>query len=138
MTGATTSRLLHVRDKVSGCSFLIDTGAEVSLVPASPADHRTAAPSAPLVAANGTEIKTYGTRHIPLQFGNKRFQGSVIVADVNQAILGADFLRDNRLLVDLGGQRLVHADMYTTIAAPSVVCQPVPLAVTKPPQANSV
>lgn len=138
MTGATTSRLLHVQDKVSGRSFLIDTGAEVSLVPASPADHRTAAPSAPLVAANGTEIKTYGTRHIPLQFGNKRFKGSVIIADVNQAILGADFLRDNRLLVDLGGQRLVHSVTYTTITAPSVVCQPVPLAVIKPPQANSV
>ena len=141
VAGATTSRLLHVPEKASGCSFLIDTGAEVSLIPASPADHRAAtasAHSAPLVAANGTEIKTYGTRRIPLQFGNKHFQGSFIVADVNQAILGADFLRNNVLLVDLGGQCLVHSATYNTIAAPSMVCQPVPLAVIKTPQVNNV
>ena len=141
VAGATNSRLLHIQDRASGHSFFIDTGAEVSLVPASPADHRAAVSSthsAPLVAANGTEIKTYGTRCLPLKFGNKCFQMSFIVADVNQAILGADFLRANGLLVDLGGQRLVHSATYATIIAPSIMCLPVPLAMTKPPQVNSV
>ena len=109
VAGATNSRLLHIQDRASGRSFLIDTGAEVSLVLASPADHHAAVSSthsAPLVAANGTEIKTYGTCCLPLKLGNKCFQGSFIITDVNQAILGADFLRANGLLVDLGGQHL--------------------------------
>ena len=141
MAGATNSRLLHIQDRASGRSFLIDTGAEVSLAPASPADHRAAVSSthsAPLVAVNGTEIKTYVTCCLPLKLGNKCFQGSFIVADVNQAILGADFLHANGLLVDLGGQRLVHSATYATIIAPSIMCLPVPLAMTKPPQVNSV
>ena len=141
MAGATNSRLLHIQDRASGRSFLIDTGAEVSLIPASPADHRGAVSSthsAPLVAANGTEIRTYGTCCLPLKLGNKCFQGSFIVADVNQAILGANFLRANGLLVDLGGQRLVHSATYATIIAPSIMCLPVPLAMTKPPQVNSI
>ena len=125
VAGATNSRLLHIQDRASGRSFLIDTGAEVFLVPASPADHHAAVFSAPLVAANGTEIKTYGTRCLSLKFGNKCFQGSFIVADVNQAILGADFLHDNGLLVNLGGQRLVHSATYATITAPSILCLPV-------------
>ena len=64
VAGAITSRLLHIQDRALGCSFLIDTGAEVSLVLASPADHHAAVSSthsAPLVAANGTEI--YNTLH---------------------------------------------------------------------------
>ena len=141
VAGATTPRLLHIQDRASGRSFLIDTGAEVSLIPASPADNHAAnasTHSAPLMAANGTEIKTYGTRRIPLQFGNKHFQGSLIVADVNQAILGAAFLHGNGLLVDLGGQRRVHSATYNTIAAPSMVCQLVPLAVIKTPQINNI
>ena len=56
---------------------------------------------------------------------------------MNQAILGADFLHDNGLLVDLGGKRQVHSAMYATITVPSIMCLPVPLAVTKPPQVNS-
>ena len=141
VAGAINSRFLHIQDRASGHSFLIDTGAEVSLVPASPADHCAAVSSthsAPLVAVNGTVIKTYGTHCLPFKFGSKCFQGSFIVADVNQAILGADFLRANGLLVDLGGQRLVHSATYATIIAPSIMCLPVPLAMTKPPQVNSV
>ena len=86
----------------------------------------------------GQKLKLYGTRRIPLLFGNKHFQGSFIVADVNQAILGADFLRDNGLLVDLGGQRFVHSATYNTIAAHSMVCQQVPLAVIKTSQVNNI
>ena len=67
------------------------------------------------MAANGTENKTYGTHH-----------------------LGIDFLCDNRLLVDLGGQCLIHSATYADISAPSIVCLSVPLAVTKPVQVNSV
>ena len=78
VAGATNSRLLHIQDRSSGCSFLIDTGAEVSLVPASPADHCAFVSSthfAPLVAANRKEIKTYGTHRLPLNLGNKCLQG---------------------------------------------------------------
>lgn len=34
------SRLFHVRDKISGTRFLVDTGAEVSVIPACTFDRR--------------------------------------------------------------------------------------------------
>ena len=141
VAGTTNSRLLHIQDRASGCSFLIDTGAEITLIQVSPADNCAAVSSthsAPLVAANGTEIKTYSIRRLPLKFGNKCFQGSFIIAGVNQAIFGAHFLCDNGLLVDLQGQSCIHSARYATITAPSIMCLPLPLAMTKPPQVNSI
>ena len=121
----TTSRLLHIQGWASGYSFLIDTGAEVSLIPASPADHLAAilfTNSAPLVAANGMEIKNYSSG-LPLKFSSKCFQGSFIIADI---------LHDNGLLINLGGEHLVHSAMSANITAPSIMCLPIPLDVTKP------
>ena len=42
VAGATTSILFHIQDRASGCTFLIDTGADISLIPASPADYHAA------------------------------------------------------------------------------------------------
>ena len=57
------SRLLHVTDPLTRHRFLIDTGAEVSVLPATSADHRR--PSQPehtLGAVNGSSIASFGTR----------------------------------------------------------------------------
>lgn len=101
---ATCTRL-SVRDGNSGLVFLIDTGAEVSLVPrrqnATPA-HRK------LYAANGTPITTFGTQRLELSLNLRRtFSWTFIIADVTDAILGADFLRHHNLLDDLNGRRLM-------------------------------
>ena len=65
VAGITNKRLLHIQDRALGHSFFINTCEDLSLIPAAPANHCAAifsTQSTPLVAANGTVIKTYGTR----------------------------------------------------------------------------
>ena len=97
---------LLVNDNHSGRSFLIDTGAQVSLLPATAHARRHPSPTAPkLVAANGSSIASYGTQQTHVQLGKRKFTVTFIIADVRRPILGADFLRRHKLLVDLCGQK---------------------------------
>lgn len=49
-----------------------------------------------LYAANRTSIKTYGTQLYHMDLGLRRiFTWPFIIADVSQAIIGADFLYHN-------------------------------------------
>ena len=104
--------LLFLCDSVSKRQFLIDTGAEVSVLPATGLDTRTRKPGPPLLAANGSTIRTYGTRQLSLNFASNTYQWPFIVADVTRPLLGADFLRSNSLLVDMNGKRLVDATTF--------------------------
>ena len=106
--------LLFIWDKTSGSQFLVDTGAEVSVFPATGLETRTKQPGPSLVAANGSSIKTYGVRTIPLCFATKKYKWDFIIAEVSRPLLGADFLRANSLLVDLKGKRLVDAETYSS------------------------
>ena len=108
---------LVLRDASSGRTFLIDTGAQVSLIPATTADrHRPPADSPKLSAANGTTIASFGTKASHVSFCGRRFSTTLIVADVRRPILGADFLRRHNLLVDLRGQRLIDAKTFDSYA----------------------
>ena len=114
------STLLQVRDELSGDLFLIDTGAEVSVLPASPSrvSHPSLTPtSVTLRAANGSPIRCYGVLCLPLRLDGRRMKGKFIVADVQQPLLGADFLRLHCLLVDVAGQRLLSAPSLCSISS---------------------
>jgi cleavage and polyadenylation specificity factor subunit 1 len=108
----------------------VDTGTEVSLLPAVRSDRRTSGTGTipPLVAANGSVIKLYSKRTLPLNLCGQRFEGEFIVANVRQAILGADFLRASGLLVDMAGERLIHAAAYAVVNAPAALCSTVNVA----------
>ncbi|KAI0236783.1 hypothetical protein LSAT2_012682, partial [Lamellibrachia satsuma] len=54
------SRVLYVWDRYVGHRFLVDSGAEVSVLPATSRDRRERQRGESLVAANGTKITTYG------------------------------------------------------------------------------
>ena len=99
MMASHNTGLFSLWDKISGRQFLVDTGAEISVIPATASDKRnTHDKQGPLLsAANGTTIKTYGSRIVPLQFASKGYQWSFTVADVSRPLLGADFLRSNSL-----------------------------------------
>ena len=56
--GLPTSRLLFLTDANSGHRFLIDTGAEVSVIPPSPTDQKIKQDCAGLRAVNGSAIAT--------------------------------------------------------------------------------
>ena len=105
------SNTFSVYDRRLGQSFLIDTGADVSVYPASTQDRRTLTPSITLSAANGTSIKTWGKRNITLEIKSKQvLNHEFYLADVTRPILGADFFVSNALVIDLKGKRLLSMD----------------------------
>lgn len=112
---------LFVNDKNNGTSFLVDTGAEISVLPKRFAIHRQlTTDNLRLYAANGTTINTFGDRLICVNLGLRRqFKWRFIVADVTKPILGADFLQHYGLLVDIRNRRLV--DSITNISTPARV-----------------
>ena len=62
---------MTVWDRQAGTTFLVDSGADESVYPATKADHQRPR-SADLVAANGSVIRTWGKKSINLQLGNGR------------------------------------------------------------------
>ena len=115
VTGLNSSHLFHITDRRSGLRFLIDTGAQVSVIPPSPADRNTPS-TLTLQAVNNTRIRTYGTRSLALNLGLRRtFRCVFVVADVANPILGADFLQHFSLVVDLRHRRLIDALTTLTV-----------------------
>nr|VZI45743.1 unnamed protein product [Spirometra erinaceieuropaei] len=102
------SRLFYINDKSSGLSFLVDTGAEVSVIPPL-RRHRLKPSQFSLRAANSTTISTYGQRSHTLDLGlRRRFQWVFIKTDVKSPIIGADFLSSFGFTVDVRHRRLTH------------------------------
>ena len=67
-------------------------------------------------AADGTAIATYGSRILTLDLGLRRpYTWKFIVARVQQPIIGADFLKHHRLLVDLRNRRIIEITEIRTI-----------------------
>ncbi|GIY12551.1 retrovirus-related Pol polyprotein from transposon 297 [Caerostris darwini] len=90
---------LYLTDKTPSSRYLIDTGADVSVV--SESAHKTSGQTAQmqLFAANGTAIPTYGKCLLKLDLGLRReFNWLFVIAAVSQPIIGADFFG---LLVDI-------------------------------------
>merc|ERR1712051_1105843 len=120
------SILLHIKDSISGAQFLVDTGAEVSVIPPT-ADDRSRPSRMNLIAANGSRIKSFGTRQRPIKINNHQYDWKFHVADVQQSILGADFLQAKGFLVDLKRRRIIQPDKLQIIngvlkGVPSSIC----------------
>lgn len=98
-----------MRDLNSGCEFLVDTGADISFIPAK--DNIEQEPSSlQLFAANDTRINTYGESFRELNLGFKRpIRWNFCIASVPYPILGADLLGHHGLLVDLRQMRLIDS-----------------------------
>ncbi len=111
VAGQNHSHLLYIRDRYTGNKLLVDTGAQVSVFPAS-ARERRRQKTEPLVAANGSKIDTFGTRAISLDFGFRKFTWCFVLADVNRPMLGADFFCSNHLLIDAYTSHIVDATTY--------------------------
>ena len=102
------NHLLRLYDPLSNTSYLIDTGAEISIVPLKHKNSSVFPSLRNLFAANGTHIPIYGEQIIELSFSLRRlFSHSFIVGDVTQPIIGADFLNKFDLLVDIKQRCLI-------------------------------
>ncbi|CAH8466172.1 unnamed protein product [Dicrocoelium dendriticum] len=118
-TGQHQSRLIRVRDLTSGTEFLIDTGAEVSVLPRGP--HEVVSPSpTKLRAANGTPIATFGEKLLTLNLGLRRtFRWPFIIAAVPFAIIGIDFLQRFDLIVDAKRKKLIDSRTQLSVIGTS-------------------
>ena len=90
-------------------SFLVDSGADVSVFPASASQKKLHMSSAKcLQAANGSSIKTFGKKNIFLSLPGLNVAHQFLLADVKKPILGSDFFRANSLLIDVSRCRLIR------------------------------
>lgn len=123
--GNVASNRLFIKDKKSGTEFLIDTGADVSVIPVKSSDQRSLSDHNPLFAANGSTINTYGTRRLTLDLGLRRpFTWDFIIAETKSPIIGSDFLQKYNILVDLKGKPIDGETRVTGHGVCTVTSQP--------------
>ncbi len=96
--------LVHIVNQLSGRRYLVDTGASFWIFP-----HKSSTPPSgqKLTGPDGQMIPCWGEKRIVLVFHGRRFAWTFLLADVQFPIIGVNFLRQNRLLVDPAANRLV-------------------------------
>lgn len=103
------SSRLFINDKTSKLRFLVDTGADISVIPPKQADKKNVS-NLVLYAANNATIQTYDSKTIFLDLGLRRnFTWKFVVADVSHPILGADFLKYYGIVVDIKNNKLIDS-----------------------------
>lgn len=109
------SQRLHLQDKASRLKFLIGTRSDISIIPNT--GNKNVTPSEfSLYAANNSQIATFGTKRLEIDFGLRRvFAWDFCIADVPYPIIGADFLSHFGLLVNLRACKVI--DSLTNIGA---------------------
>ena len=96
-SASSSSSSISILEVLSKRLFLIDSGADESVFPASSSD-RTSTRTSNLIAANGTVIPTYGCQQIPVSFRPGHFSLHWFwIADVSCPIPGATFFRKQGL-----------------------------------------
>ena len=91
--GHSPTRLFYIADHSSGLRFLVDTGAQVSVIPPTPAQRKHTHDNFQLQAVNNSPITTYGNQSLTLDLGLRRtFRWIFVIADVQSPILRVDFL----------------------------------------------
>ena len=105
--GPSPSRQFYVTDRNCVLRFLIDTGAEASVIPPYRTKRKRQQEGPGLQAVNGTPI---GRQSLTLDFGLRRtFRWVFTIANIRMPILGADFLHNFNLLVDMRQHRSADA-----------------------------
>ena len=108
-------KLLNVHNELTDLTFLIDTGAEVSLIlPTTSKCHHTPNKMT-LYAANGAPIDCFGLCTITIRFCGQQYRWTFHVADVLRPILGVDFLGEFDLAPDLHHQVLIDLNQLNVI-----------------------
>lgn len=129
--------LFTITDSNTKTRFLVDTGAQYSVLPATTRERTQGPADVTLRAANSTIINTYGQRLLSVSLGLRRnFTWIFLLADVDTALLGADFLAAHDLMVDVRRKRLVDncTGVYTTgVPSPRSSTELSPLVNTEHP-----
>ena len=106
------SPLPHVIDRRTGTKYLVDTGAEVSIVRPTRYDYSFRSFERPLFAANRSPIATYGNKPTTLNLGHQgNFSWIFVVAEVKYNIIGSDFLSHFGMIIGFNKQCLVFEEV---------------------------
>ena len=110
---------LFIEDPKTRITFLVDSGAELSVLPCKfGGNNPKPDDSISLVAANGSPIQSFGTRTLELSLGLRRlFPHVFTIADVTHPILGADFLQRHGLLLDFEKRRITDTKTLLCVGA---------------------
>ncbi|XP_055836870.1 uncharacterized protein LOC129905419 [Episyrphus balteatus] len=100
---------IFIKDPISNLTFLIDSGSDVSAIPPSKVTKTSQKkPDQIISAANGSKIEVFGTKYLKTTLGfRKVFNHTFIIASVTKPIIGADFLKQTGLIVDIKNSRLI-------------------------------
>jgi hypothetical protein len=82
-------------------------------------------------------IQCWGERAVQLDFHGRRFERTFLLADVSFAIIGVDFLRSHKLLVDPAANRLVDTASLQSFATVSAAAACAASTVQSPPSPDS-
>jgi hypothetical protein len=106
LNAVAAGQLIHMLNQVSNRRFLVDTGASYSILP-----HRSSLPASgpKLYGPAGQPIPCWGERLVQLRFQDLDFSWKFLLADVAFPILGVDFLRAHKLLIDPVGHALLDS-----------------------------
>lgn len=115
-----SSRRLFIFDKANRLNFLIDTGADISIVPRDIFSDFKKDCGVMLSAVNGSTISTYGKKLLKVNLGLRRdFSFVFTVANVNHPIIGADILARYGLTIDLKNKQII--DNQTNLKVECVI-----------------
>ncbi len=92
----------------------MDTGASYSIFPHSSAAEPT---GPPLRSPGGQAIPCWGEKQLEISFAGQKFVWTFLLAKVDFAILGADFLKHFHLVVDLAASQLLDTRTLRRLAA---------------------
>ena len=97
LNAVAAGQLIHMLDQVSNRRFLVDTGASYSILP-----HVSSLPASgpKLYGPAGQPIPCWRERLVQLRFQDLDFSWKFLLANVAFPILGVDFLRAHKLLID--------------------------------------
>ena len=109
--------LLHVIDKQRNEKWLVDGGALLSIIPPTTLQRLKGPNDKTLKAANGTTISCYGNVQREITIGDQSFSFDFTIADIQQRILGADFLAHFYLAPNHRDAELLNLKDFTTLPA---------------------
>ncbi len=115
LSTVTPGLLFHIEDQHTHQRFLWDTGLSYSILP-----HQSSAVASgpPLHGPVGRPIKCWGEFELTLTFNKKQYKWIFLLADVSFAVIGIDFLKHFKLVVDAAAGQLI--DTHTMAVNPAV------------------
>ena len=108
--GKSSSHILCLKDQASNEFFIVDTGSDYSIVKSNSLETANYPSEQFLIAANASKISTHGERTMNLKLSkNCSIKWTFLSTEISFNLIGAEFLEQNNLFVNLHNNILVNA-----------------------------